>query len=107
LELALWNVPSVLVYKNSALMIWIARKLVATTCAGLANIILDDKPVMTELIQEQASVQAIVEHTLPLLTDAKAIEQQQSAFEGLRARLGEKNPNHAVAGMILDMLQKQ
>ena len=106
LELALWDVPTVLVYKSSALMIWIARKLVGTRCAGLANIILDDKPVMPELIQEQASLQAIVKYISPLLEGGREAELQHQAFIELQQRLGCHHPSHKVAAMILSLAKK-
>ncbi len=103
LELALWNVPTVLVYKSSAFTIWLARKLVGTTCAGLANILLDDKPVMPELIQEQATLDAMLKEVLPLLKKEDAAIQQQSSFDVLRQRLGQSNPSEAAATMALQM----
>ena len=106
LELALWDVPTVLVYKSSPLMIWIARKLVGTRCAGLANIILDDKPVMPELIQEQASLEAIVKHILPLLEGDREAELQHQAFIELQHRLDDHHPSHTVADMALSMVKK-
>ena len=104
LELALWNVPTVLVYKSSAFTIWLARKLVGTTCAGLANILLDDKPVMPELIQEQATLDGMLKEILPLLNKEHAAMQQMASFDVLRQRLGHKNPSEAVANMALNMV---
>jgi len=104
LELALWNVPTVLVYKSSAFTIWLGRKLVGTRCAGLANILLDDKPVMPELIQEQLTLDAMLKETLPLLKKEHAALQQQSAFDVLRQRLGDKNPSESVAHMAMGMV---
>jgi lipid-A-disaccharide synthase len=107
LELALWNVPTVLVYKSSAFTIWLARKLVGTRCAGLANILLDDKPVMPELIQEQATLDAMVKEILPLLNKDNVALQQQSSFDVLRQRLSDKNPSEAVANMALNMVREE
>jgi len=103
LELALWNVPTVLVYKSSAFTIWLGRKLVGTRCVGLANILLDDKVVMPELIQEQATLDTILNAVLPLLNKKDAALQQQSAFDVLRQRLGDENPSVAVANMAIHM----
>ena len=107
LELALWNVPTVLVYKSSGFTVWLARKLVGTTCAGLANILLDDKPVMPELIQEKATLEALLEETLPLLRKEPAGLKQQSSFNILRQRLGDKNPSEIVANMTLRMVAEK
>lgn len=99
LELALWDVPTVLVYRNSPLMIWLARKLVGTDCAGLANILLDDREVMPELIQEFATVDNIVVHLKPLLADTVAAATQKQEFAELRRRLGDSDPSEQVARM--------
>jgi len=107
LELALWDVPTVLVYKSSGFTIWLARKLVGTRCAGLANILLDDKPVMPELIQEDATVDSMLKEVLPLLRKEPAALQQQASFDILRQRLGSNNPNGAVAKMALEMAENK
>jgi len=95
------------VYKSSRLTIWLARKLVGTKCAGLANILLDDKLVMPELIQEQATLNAMLKEVLPLLNKESVALQQQSSFDVLRQRLGDKNPSEAVANMAINMLLEE
>ncbi|MDQ6967543.1 MAG: lipid-A-disaccharide synthase [Mariprofundaceae bacterium] len=107
LELALWNVPTVLVYKSSPFTIWLARKLVGTRCAGLANILLDDKPVMPELIQEQVTLDAMLKEVLPLLKKEEAAMLQKSSFDVLRQRFGDKNPSESVAKMALEMVSER
>lgn len=106
LELALWDVPTVLVYRGSTLMIWLARKLVGTDCAGLANILLDDREVMPELIQEHATVERIVAETLPLLKGDDAAAVQRREFARLRGLLGEQNPADGVADICMEMIEK-
>jgi lipid-A-disaccharide synthase len=106
LELALWDVPTVLVYRGSPLMIWLARKLVGTDCAGLANILLDDREVMPELIQEYATVERIVAETLPLLQGGDAAVVQRREFARLRELLGGQNPADGVADMCAEMIKK-
>ena len=105
LELALWDVPTVLVYKNSASMIWLARKLVSLNCAGLANILLGDREVMPELIHEHATVENIVAHLSPLLKDSAEAAGQRSEFEHLRNLLGEQNPADGVAAMAVELIR--
>lgn len=105
LELALWNVPSVLIYRNTPTMVFLARKLVQTTCAGLANIVLDDRPVMPELIQENVTVDRILAELCPLVSDEGARRKQQDAFADLRNRFGESDPSEQVVQMALEMLE--
>ncbi|WP_018294876.1 lipid-A-disaccharide synthase [Mariprofundus ferrooxydans] len=102
LELALWDVPTLLVYKTSALFAFLARRLVQLRCAGLANIILGDKPVMPELIQQACTVDNIMAHLLPLLDDGKSAAAQRTAFKQLRQRLGQ----HKVAAGVVDMVEE-
>ncbi|MDQ7011952.1 MAG: lipid-A-disaccharide synthase [Mariprofundaceae bacterium] len=104
LELALWNVPSVLIYRGSPMMVFLARRLVATRCAGLANILLDDTPVMPELIQQQSTVENIMDALLPLLQDGEAVTGQRKAFSRLQQLLGDDDPAAGVADLAVHML---
>ncbi len=104
LELALWNTPTVLVYRNSATMMFLARRLVALRCAGLANIIMDDTPVMPECIQEQATVERIMPLMHSLLTNPDAAKRQRLQFATLRQRLGNQNPAIGLCQMIDEIL---
>ncbi len=107
LELALWNVPSVLVYRNSPLMIGLARRLVATRCAGLANIILDDTLVMPECIQEHATLAHVLPLLLPLLrADSSQAREQRRAFAHLRECLGSQDPALGVCRLVERMLDE-
>lgn len=92
LELGLWGVPTVLVYRSSPLTMFLARRLVKLNCAGLANIILDDQPVMPELIQEQCTSDNILRHIRPLLAGEPPAAAQRRALAGLWQRLGDANP---------------
>ena len=97
LELALWDVPTVLVYRSSPVWMFLARKLVRLNCAGLANILLGDRPVMPELIQADCTVERMVDEVMPLLRDETAAAQQQNAFARLREMLGGGDPAESVA----------
>ncbi len=107
LELALWDVPTVLVYRSSALTMFLARRLVRLNCAGLANIILDDQAVMPELIQQDCTVERIVKETLPLLQGGDAASEQRRSFVELRRRLGEHDPAQGVVDMLAGLLSKK
>ena len=104
LELALWNVPSVLIYRGSPMMVFLARRLVATRCAGLANILLDDTPVMPELIQQHSTVENIMDALLPLLRNGGAAAEQRKAFSRLQQLLGDDDPAAGVADLAVRML---
>jgi lipid-A-disaccharide synthase len=107
LELALWNVPTVLVYRGwSPVMVWLAWKLVQIKCAGLANILLGDQAVMPELLQEEATLKNVVKELAPIITGSAA-EAQRHKFSELRAMLGENDPATEVAKITLQMVENR
>ncbi len=103
LELALWDVPSVLVYRSSAVMMFLARHLVQVKCAGLANIILDDEAVMPELIQKHCNPENIRREVAAILHDATVAARQRRGFAELRRRLGNNDPAACVADMAAEL----
>jgi len=104
LELALWDVPTVLVYKAPPAMAWLAKKLVHIQCAGLANILLGDRPVMPELLQEDCnSLRIEKELTALLVKNSSAAARQRKAFAELRRLLGQENPSVRVLQLIHSM----
>lgn len=104
LELALWDVPTVLVYRGSVGMVWLARRLAQIKCAGLANILLGDQMVMPELIQKDATVENIVNELVPIISGSAAAIQRQKFCE-LRTVLGEKNPAEEVAKLTIQLIE--
>jgi len=102
LELALWDTPTVLIYRASPWTVRAGRMLVKTPYIGLANILLNEA-AMPELIQEDASADRIVAETLPLLEQGEAARHQRARFERLRAMLGEADPASAVADWALSL----
>jgi lipid-A-disaccharide synthase len=105
LELALWDVPTVLVYRGwSPVMVWLAWKLVKIKCAGLANILLGDQPVMPELLQEDATIENVVNELVPIISGSAA-EIQRQKFSELRTLLGEKNPAEEVAKLTTQLIE--
>jgi len=107
LELALWNVPTVLIYLASPLMAFLARRLVKLNCAGLANIVLGDRPVMPELIQQDCTLKNILASLLPLMSDGEAAGLQRRQFVRLRDLLGQKIPAAGVVDMVDSLLQQK
>ncbi len=100
LELALWDVPTVLIYKAPPLMAFLAKRLVRIRCAGLANILLGDRPVMPELLQEACNSARICEELETLLVQDSAAAAQRKAFAELRHLLGHDNPSAHVLRLI-------
>ncbi len=95
LELALWDTPTVLVYKTSAFSWFVGQRLIKGRCVGLANILLlGDVPssegIVPELLQHDATIENITKEVLPLLQGTT--QQQLQAFAELRELLGTDNP---------------
>ncbi len=103
LELALWDVPTVLVYRTSPLTAFVARKLVRVPYIGLTNILLNTS-VMPELIQEEATVENIVRSVLPLLQGGAEAMKQRTRFASLRAMLGDDDPAEAITTMVMRLV---
>ncbi|MDQ7059110.1 MAG: lipid-A-disaccharide synthase [Ghiorsea sp.] len=109
LELALWNTPTVLVYKTSAFSWFIGQRLIKGRCVGLANILLlGDAPssqgIVPELLQHDATVENIEAAVLPLLCGET--QQQTQAFADLRTLLGTNNPAVTLAGLCWQEMLK-
>lgn len=101
LELALWQVPSILVYRGTPLMMALARRLVRLPYAGLANILLGEA-AMPELIQEHCTEEAVTSWILRLLdAGGETATQQRRQFARLSAMLGDADPAEGVAQMAI------
>jgi lipid-A-disaccharide synthase len=70
---------------------------------GLANIILGDRHVMPELMQEACTPDHIVSAVLPLLRNEEAAQVQRHEFFVLRETLGEGEPSSAVVDMLIEL----
>ncbi|MHB9132969.1 MAG: lipid-A-disaccharide synthase [Armatimonadota bacterium] len=95
LELACLNLPMVVAYRSSALAVGIAWVLYRGLSRhepiryfSLPNIIAD-APVVPELFQRDVQADALVAALTPLLTDTDARRRQITAFNEIRASLGD------------------
>jgi lipid-A-disaccharide synthase len=85
------------------MMVFMARRLVHLNCAGLANIILGDRPVMPELMQEACTTENIVAAVLPLLRNEPPAQLQRHQFSVLRDILGERQAASGVVDMLIEL----
>jgi len=100
LETACFETPMIVVYRTSWLTYLIARALVRVKNIGLVNIVAG-KTIVPELIQQNVTVQKIVELASSLLNDGPrraAMKKDLSAVKGL---LGSKGASANVADAIL------
>jgi lipid-A-disaccharide synthase len=79
LEAALMGCPMVIAIKVHPVSFWIMKKLATTEFVGLPNILAGRK-VVTELIQEQATVENIVSELSRLVTDQELRSNLETVF---------------------------
>jgi lipid-A-disaccharide synthase len=88
LETALIGTPHILVYKTSAFTYWFARSVVKIRHIGLVNIIAD-RTVCPELIQQDASPEAMAAEAEKLLIDTPEKSKMMADYTELRCLLGD------------------
>ncbi|MEH1849739.1 MAG: lipid-A-disaccharide synthase [Nostoc sp.] len=104
LELALLNVPQVVVYRLSSLTAWIARKILkgSITFASPPNLVVM-KPIVPEFLQEQATPENIIQAAMELLLNPSCREQTLVDYQEMRRSLGEVGVCDRAAQEILQM----
>ncbi len=105
LELALWGVPMVIVYKVSPLTYLVGRTLVRVPSIGLANLV-SGKQVVPELIQGDVTGGRIFEACLPLLTDAVYRAQIKKELQSIRTMLGTPGASKRAAESVQQVLDR-
>lgn len=86
LETALFKVPEVVCYKGSYLSYQIGKRLVNVKYISLVNLIMD-KLVVTELIQDQLTVDNLKKELTALLHDEHRQQQLKNDYENLQQLL--------------------
>lgn len=103
LELALTNTPMVVMYKVNPLSAWLMRRMILTKYVTLVNI-LEQREVIPELIQEDATAERILREVKTLLSKDNVRQMQLKAFDLTLRKLGlgaEKTPSQKAAEAIL------
>jgi len=108
LEATIFETPIVIMYRGSKIM-ELESMLRGTRkklrFMGLPNIIAD-KPVVAELIQEQANPQAITELVLPLLNDLTVRQKMKAELRAIKESLGEPGASAKAAELVLELAKK-
>jgi len=99
LELGLLGIPQIMVYRGSWLNVKIARLVITVPYVGLVNLIVH-RGAMTELLQEAATPDALVQSAARLSTPRVAAVARALARE-LRTRLGAPGATGRVAAALL------
>jgi len=105
LELALLNVPQVVVYRLNPITAWIARNYLKFSIpfASPPNLVVM-KPIVPELLQEQATPANIEHAALELLLNPNRRQQTLADYQEMRSCLGEVGVCDRAAQEILQML---
>ena len=105
LEVALMRVPQVVVYRLSNLTALIAKYIVRFTGDYVSPVnLMENKPIVPELLQWDATVEKMSEAGLALLTDEAKRSQMIAEYEGMRRAMGEVGVCDRAAIEILEML---
>lgn len=80
LETALFKVPQVVVYKAAGLTYWLAKLVIKVNFISLVNLIAG-KPVVRELIQDEASADTITDELKAIVFDSKRRKQVLAEYD--------------------------
>jgi lipid-A-disaccharide synthase len=105
LELALLNVPQVVIYRVSKITAWIAKNIMNFSIPFMSPVnLIDMKAIVPELLQDEASADRIAAESLELLLNSERREQMLSDYTQMRLALGEPGVCDRVAQAILAKL---
>ena len=104
LEIALLNVPQVVIYRVSNLTIAIARLLKFSIPFMSPPNLVEMKPIVPELLQEQATPENIVQIALELLLNPIRRQETLDAYKQMRLSLGEVGVCDRAASEIFQLL---
>jgi lipid-A-disaccharide synthase len=103
LEVALLQVPMVIVYKLAPITYWLGRLLVSTVFIGLPNIIAG-KSIVKELIQHEATAENMADEIKRLLNDTGYYTQMREDLAEVKTSLGQGGGSKNMALLALEML---
>ncbi|NES70873.1 MAG: lipid-A-disaccharide synthase, partial [Okeania sp. SIO2D1] len=103
LEIALLNVPQVVVYKVNPITVWIARNILRFSIPFMSppNLV-QMKDIVPELFQENATPEKIVSESLELLLNYQHREKMILNYQQMRHALGKEGVCGRAAKAILD-----
>ncbi|MBD2441107.1 lipid-A-disaccharide synthase [Nostoc sp. FACHB-110] len=107
LELALLNVPQVVVYRLNPITVWIARKILKGSIpfASPVNLVVM-KEIVPELLQEVATPENITQAVMEILLNPERRQQTLTDYTEMRKSLGDLGVCDRAAQEILQMLNE-
>ena len=103
MEIALFGVPMVIIYKTSPLTFKIGMKLLKVEHVGICNIVADER-VVPELLQNDAEPVKIAASIAPMLGDAAVAAEIRRKLLSVREKLGEPGAPLRVAALALKLM---
>lgn len=105
-EVALFGVPMVILYKVNPLTYWMARAVVDIDHIGMVNI-LAGRGIVPEFIQHQATPEAILPAIRDLIEDTPVRTHMIHDLEHVRLHLGGSGASQRAAEAVLEIVQEQ
>jgi lipid-A-disaccharide synthase len=105
LELALQQVPQVVIYRVGRVTAWVAQHVLRFSIPFMSppNLI-NMEAVVPELLQDEASAERIYQEAYSLLTDRERLRTVQEGYTRMRSALGEPGVCDRAANEILDLM---
>jgi lipid-A-disaccharide synthase len=104
LEIALMEVPMVIIYRVAPLTYLVGKRLVRVDHVGLCNIVLGER-VVPELLQDEAEPSRIAAELSRVLDDEGLARAVRERLSHVRVKLGSGGGSAAVARLALAMMQ--
>ena len=100
LQAAVVGTPMVLLYKTTPLTYRLARWLIKVQWIGLVNLVAG-RSIVRELIQDEATVERLLQEVQHLLTDRNAYNHMKQELQEVRQLLGGPGASHRAAEVVL------
>lgn len=108
LEASILGTPMIILYRGSGLLnleYRLRRRWLKLTFIGMPNLVAQ-RSICPELIQEAATPQNIVAHSLALLPGTEGYQQQRQALAQVKSMLGEPGATSRAARLLLQCLEE-
>lgn len=103
LQIALTMTPMVIIYKLNPVTYAIAKRLIKVPYIGLPNIVAGRR-IVSELIQHEASPEAISEEIMRLLNEGSYRSRVRNDLADVGSLLGDPGCSERVAAMVIEMI---
>ncbi len=104
LEVALFNVPQVVVYKTSQISYQIAKRLIKVPYISLVNLIVN-KEVVKELIQNDFTREIVGAELQKIISNESYRSDMIDGYEGVKEILGRNSASETTAQLLVDSLE--